>query len=124
MNREELGTYISDTYGVEPDMPWADEPSYGVFRHENNRKWFAVIMDIPRNRLGLPGDEMIDIVNLKCDPVILGSLLAEPGFFRAYHMNKENWITVALDGSADEEKLKFILDMSFELTAPKLKKKK
>ncbi|MGI6080174.1 MAG: MmcQ/YjbR family DNA-binding protein [Candidatus Avilachnospira sp.] len=124
MNREELGTYISDTYGVEPDMPWADEPSYEVFRHVNNRKWFAVIMDIPRNRLGLPGDEMTDIVNLKCDPVILGSFLAEPGFFRAYHMNKENWITVALDGSADEEKLKFILDMSFELTASKLKRKK
>ena len=31
-------------------------------------------------------------------------------------MNKAHWLTVALDGSADEEKLKFLLDMSYELT--------
>ena len=111
MTREELRTYISDVYGVEPDMPWADEPSYEVFRHENNSKWFAVIMDIPKNRLGLSGDATIDIVNMKCDPVLLGSLLSEPGFFRAYHMNKEKWITAVLDGSADDEKIKLVLDL-------------
>ena len=124
MTREELRTYISDVYGVEPDMPWADEPSYAVFRHENNRKWFAVIMDIPKNRLGLSGDATIDIVNMKCDPVLLGSLLSEPGFFRAYHMNKEKWITAVLDGSAEDEKIKLVLDLSFEATDVKLKSRK
>ena len=122
MTREELRTYISDVYGVEPDMPWADEPSYEVFRHENNSKWFAVIMDIPKNRLGLSGDATIDIVNMKCDPVLLGSLLSEPGFFRAYHMNKEKWITAVLDGSADDEKIKLVLDLSFEATDVKKRK--
>lgn len=123
MNREELKKYISDTYAAEPDMPWADEPSYEVFRHESNRKWFAVIMTIPRNRLGLCGDESIDIVNMKCDPVMVGSLLAEEGFFRAYHMNKEKWITAVLDRNTDDEKIKLILDMSFEATDVKIKRK-
>ena len=31
-------------------------------------------------------------------------------------MNKAHWLTIALDGSADGEKLKFLLDMSYELT--------
>lgn len=41
-----------------------------------------------------------------------------------YHMNKENWITAALDGSAPEDKLRLVLDMSYNATAPKLRKKK
>ena len=49
------------------------------------------------------------------------ALITENGFYPAYHMNKSNWITVALDGSADNEKIKFLLDMSFDLTSKKTK---
>ncbi len=119
MNRVELETYITETYHVEKDYPWASYPSYAVFRHSGNRKWFAVVMDISKDKLGLHGVDMIEVVNLKCDPVLIGLLLTEPGFFPAYHMNKENWITVALDGSASDDKTKMLLDMSFEVTMPK-----
>ena len=30
-------------------------------------------------------------------------LHSRPGFFPAYHMNKEHWISAALDGSVDAE---------------------
>jgi predicted DNA-binding protein (MmcQ/YjbR family) len=73
-------------------------------------------MDIPRSRLGLRGESTIDIVNLKCDPVLTGSLRMEKGIFPAYHMNKDKWISVALDGSVDDEQIKMLLDMSYELT--------
>lgn len=49
-----------------------------------------------------------------CDPLLTGSLVHENGFYPAYHMNKNSWITIALDGKADEEKIKWLLDMSFE----------
>ena len=68
--------------------------------------------------------EMLDILNLKCDPVLIASLRGAPGLLPAYHMNKENWITAALDGSAPEDKLRLVLDMSYTATAPKLRKKK
>ena len=42
----------------------------------------------------------------------------------AYHMNKANWISVSLDGSVSDEKVKMLIDMSFRLTAPKIKKVK
>ena len=31
-------------------------------------------------------------------------------------MNKAHWLTVALDGTVQEETIKFLLDMSYELT--------
>ena len=122
MNKTELKLYIEDIYGVTPDFPWESNPTFAVYRHRSNRKWFALVMDIPKSKLGLREDGDIDIVNLKCEPAMIGSLRLEQGFFPAYHMNKDKWISVALDGSVDDEQLMFLLDMSFELTDVKIKK--
>ena len=124
MKRDELETLISETYNADADYPWLKYPNYEVFRHSNNQKWFALIMDVPKDKLGLQGTELLDVVNFKCDPILIGSLRGEPGIFPAYHMNKEQWITVALDGSVSDDKIKMLLDMSYQATAPKARKKK
>ena len=80
-------------------------------------------MDIPRNKIGLQGNELLDVVNFKCDPILIGLLREEPGFFPAYHMSKTSWITAALDGTVSEDKIKMLLDMSYELTAQKVRKR-
>ena len=123
MNKTELQKYIAEAYSTVPDFPWESTPDAAVYRHENNRKWFALVMTIPKARLGIRSDGMIDIVNLKCDPLLVGSLRSEPGIFPAYHMNKDKWLSVALDGSADDEQIKMLLDMSFELTAVTIQRK-
>lgn len=122
MQRAELETYILETYNAEADHPWIKYPNYEVFRHCGNRKWFALIMDVPKKKLGLPEEDILTVVNVKCDPVMIGNLLTEAGFFPAYHMSKSSWITIALDGSVGEEKLKILLDMSFSQTNTKRKK--
>lgn len=124
MRRNELEAFIMETYNAEADYPWRKSPNHAVFRHCSNRKWFALIMDVPKNKLGLQGEELLDVVNLKCDPILIGSLREEPGFFPAYHMSKDNWITVALDGSASDDKIKMLLDMSYQATAPKVCRRK
>lgn len=124
MTRAELTRYIFDTYSVEPDYPFSDDNVSAVFRHAANRKWFALAMNIPAQKLGLPSDARIDIVNMKCDPVVIGSFRGLPGLFPAYHMSKENWITAALDGSAADETVKTLLDMSYQATAPKVRAKR
>ena len=124
MTRGELTRYIFDTYGVEPDNPFPGDNTSVVFRHAGNRKWFALVMNIPAQKLGLPSDARIDIVNMKCDPVVIGSFRGLPGLFPAYHMSKENWITAALDGSAPDETVKTLLDMSYQATAPKVRRKR
>jgi len=123
MIREDLTAFILENYNAKQDYPWADYPNYTVFRHATNKKWFALIMDIPRSKLGMKGEKRLDVVNFKCDFKLIGSLLKAPGFFPAYHMNKASWITVALDGTVAGEKIKFLLDMSYELTSPKVRKR-
>ena len=116
MNREELATYLADTYGSEGEHLFAKYPSFLVFRHNGNRKWFAVIMDSPRKNLGLVGDGEISVVNLKRDTRLIGSFREEPGSFPGWHMNKAHWLSGALDGTVEDEKIKFLVDMSYELT--------
>lgn len=117
--RQFLDNHITHTYGATAEYPWASAPSYGVYRHSHNKKWFAVIMDIPASKLGLKNDEIISIVNLKCDPILIGSLHKDNGIYPAYHMNKSYWISVVLDGTVDTEKLKWLTEISHTLTKGK-----
>ena len=124
MKRIELEDYIKNNYNAEPDFPWSRYPSYGVFRHKNNKKWFALIMNISKNKLGLQGNDCVDAVNLKCSPMMIGTLIDGENIFPAYHMSKANWITVVLDENIEEDKIKSRLHISLEMTAVKIKSKR
>lgn len=121
MNRRELIEYITDHYSADPEYIFRDEPDIAVFRHGSNRKWFAIMMRIPAVKLGLRSAEKIDIVNFKADPFLISSLTQQPGFFPGYHMSKVHWITAVLDGSANDEDILMLLDMSFDMTDVKQK---
>ena len=114
MNRQELEAYLTDNYNAKGEYLFARYPNFQVFRH-GERKWFAVLMDIPGEKLGLSGGD-ITVVNLKCDTRMIEQFRREPGIYPGYHMNKSHWLTVALDGSAKKEHLLFLLDMSYGLT--------
>lgn len=119
MTRAEIAAYIENRYGAQAEYPWTAYPNFMVFRRGDNRKWFAVVMDIPKRKLGMSSDEVIDVINIKCDPLLLGSLRASPGFYPAYHMNKAHWVTAALDGTIGQNEIKWLVDMSYDLAAPK-----
>ena len=110
--------YIAKKYSVTPDNPWKKFENYKVFHHNENKKWFALVMNVPKNRLGLNDDGILNVVNLKCDSILIGSIRRKDGVFPAYHMNKEKWITVALDGSVSKDIIKMLLDVSYNATAP------
>ena len=122
MQRKELEQLIIEHYNTQPDYPWIQSPCHAVFRHSSNQKWFALIIDVPKSKLGLRSGEYIDVVNFKCDPILIGTLQNETGFFPAYHMSKANWISVALDGSVSADKIKWLLDMSYDATMTKTRK--
>ncbi len=109
-------------YSTEAEYLWARTPNFGVLRHPNG-KWYAVVMDIPKSKLGLPGDELVDVMNVQVDPVMSGSLRATTGIFPGYHMNKEKWITVLLDGTIDMEQIAILLDISYDIAGAKSSKR-
>ena len=116
MNRPELTAYLADTYGTTGEQLFARYPNFLVFRHNGNKKWFAVLMDIPRKNLKLSGEGEISVVNLKCDTRLIDSFRMEPGIYPGWHMNKAHWLSVALDGTVEDEKIRVLVDMSYELT--------
>jgi predicted DNA-binding protein (MmcQ/YjbR family) len=74
MTRREFEKMLEESFSCRGEHPWHTDPDNTVFRHEKNRKWFALTMRIHRSRLGLSGDGYIDVVNLKCDREMVDSL--------------------------------------------------
>ncbi len=114
--RKAVINYGKNEYGVDPDSPFEKYPSYFVLRHKGNDKWFALVMDVPAHRIGLDGDGIVDILDIKCDPDDIGALRKRAGYFPAYHMNKEHWLTVTLDGTVPMQEIKQLIDRSFTLS--------
>lgn len=120
---ERIVQYAQVRYGTEPEHLWAKYPDYMVFRHPTGKKWYAALMNVPEHRLGLPGDGSVDVLDVKCDPRMIGSLLSEKGFLPAYHMSKSTWISVLLDESVPDEQILSLIELSYDSVAPKRKKK-
>ncbi len=116
ITRKEIFQYVKKKYGTEPEYLWADTPFYAVLRHKDNKKWYAIIMNISGKSLKLEEDNMVDIINVKSDPDLIGSLLQKKGYFAAYHMNKTHWITILLDGSVASQEIYDLIDLSYHLT--------
>ena len=52
MTRQELFTWIRQQYGTEPEYPWHDWNA--VLRHNDNNKWYGVVLEVSADKLGLP----------------------------------------------------------------------
>ncbi|WP_373215615.1 MmcQ/YjbR family DNA-binding protein [Ruminococcus sp. 5_1_39BFAA] len=114
MDREEIFEYVKKQYGTIPEYLWSSSPDSAVLRHHNG-KWYAVIMNVERSKLGLDGDDTVEIIDVKCDPEMTGMIIQTYGFLPGYHMNKQHWITILLDGTVGESKILDFLDMSYDL---------
>lgn len=109
MNFDELKSYCLKKKGVVVDFPFDTQTL--VFRVGS--KMFALTN---MNKFPLQ-------VNLKCEPYLAEELRSEftsikPG----YHMNKKHWNTVVIDGTLDDGKLFWMIDMSYKLVFNSLKK--
>ncbi len=121
--KEKIINYIQEKYGSKPEYLWSKYPEFAVFRHLKNRKWFAIVMNVKRSQLGLEGDDKVDVINIKGDPVINGSLRMTKGVLPGYHMNKEYWLSLLLDGSVSYELVQDLIEMSYNNTKNFKKKK-
>ena len=114
MNREEIFEYVKRQYGTLPEYLWSSSPDSAVLRHKNG-KWYAVIMNVEKSKLGLDENGTVEIMDVKCDPEMTGIIIQTYGFLPGYHMNKQHWITILLDGTVGESKILDFLDMSYDL---------
>ncbi|MGI5105784.1 MmcQ/YjbR family DNA-binding protein [Treponema socranskii] len=114
-------------FGDKIDFPFSTAPEYGVFRNPENRKWYGIIMNIPKSKIEKQGRAVslsadaaiVEIINVKIDPEKSIELKKRRGFYDAYHMSKKNWITIALDGSVSDGLIFDLLKKSRALVSPR-----
>ena len=64
---EEIFEYVQKQYGTVPEYLWSKSPDSVVLRHKNG-KWYAVFMTVEKSKLGLEGNDLVAIMDVKCDP--------------------------------------------------------
>ena len=113
--REKVFSLLRNRYGIEGEVPWSDDDTSIVFRSPKNRKWIGIMMNISSNKLDIPGEEKIDVINLKHSQSDIPSLIDHRFIFPAWHMNKKTWITVLLSSDMDWEVFSSLVEESRRL---------
>lgn len=110
-----LKEYIKTEYNAKEERPWKSYPEYTTFKDPLSGKWFALLMNVKRSVIGLFGDEEIWVLNVKADSDFIMFISGTKGFMPGYHMNKEHWLTVLLDGTVSFEEVLNCVDRSYLL---------
>ena len=95
MKREEIYEYVKKQYGTVPEYLWKESPESAVLRHKNG-KWYAVLMQVEKSRLGLEGNTKVDILDVKCDADMVG-LLKD---WKSTRLNSSHWNKSRMPSSA------------------------
>ena len=108
---------VQEKYGNQLEYLWEKSPDTAVLRHEDNQKWYAVLMRIPWDKLDKGREGLVEAVNLKNNQV--ADLLSQKGIYPAFHMNKRYWISLTLDDSLSDDDVLDLLEISWNLTLKK-----
>lgn len=112
-----LTDLIIGKYKDVPEFVWGKFPGHGVFRNPDSFKWYALIMNIHKNKLDKNADdEETEIINVKLSENKIHDLLSKNGFYKAYHMNKNNWISIILDDTVNDMEIMRYIEESHDFT--------
>ena len=111
--------YVREKYGDELEFLWEKFDDNAIWRRKDNRKWYGLMLILPKSKLGLDGDEKIEIMGLRMSPQEVERVVDGKRYFSAYHMNKKSWVTICLDGSLQLEEIYKRIDESYVLALKK-----
>jgi predicted DNA-binding protein (MmcQ/YjbR family) len=112
-NRRLLIEHCLTFAGAYEDYPFGDDTA--TVRHGGNQRIFALFIRHDGQYL----------LNLKSEP--FSALYWRNAFesvIPGYHMNKVHWNSVILDGTIPDNAVKDMIAESFDLTKPKIRKRK
>lgn len=109
MNLKEFKNYCLSKKGVTETFPFDDE---------------TLVLKVGSKMFALTNiNKPILEINLKCDPIMALDLRKEYSSIKpGYHMNKTHWNTITVDETIPEDKLLFLIDLSYDLVYSGLKK--
>ena len=94
-------------------------PKNAIWRNQNNRKWYGAVLVISKDKLKIESNEMVEILDLRYQKNDIKNIIDNYKIFPGYHMNKDNWITIILDGRVELEEIYQLIDNSYQLSLHK-----
>lgn len=123
---------INKKYGIKPEFLWKVFPEYGVFRHDKNRKWFGLLMNISPQKLieknsssqfsiPQPIREMakIHVLDLKMPLSEIPSIYNTVGIYTGYPRSAGGWISIILEDLIPDALIMKLIEKSYNITSKK-----
>ncbi|WP_444810862.1 MmcQ/YjbR family DNA-binding protein [Streptococcus canis] len=115
-----LAKRINKEWSDPMDYPFDGYPDFAIYRVAG--KWYAMIFPLLADKLGQVPEQvkgkMVNVINVKVNPKSLPNLMEQEGIFPAYHMSKNNWISIILDDKVTDDKLWALVSQSRQLVNP------
>jgi len=112
MQSNRISNLIKEKYNAKPEFLWENADGSAVFRNKDNDKWFAIIMDVNKNRLVKDENILVEVINVKLDELV-DNYLNKEGIYKAYHMAKKNWVSIILDDTLTDNEIMDLVDISY-----------
>ena len=116
LQAKEIIKYIKDKYNDDLEFLWEERDDGAVWRNKKNDKWYGVLMKIPKNRLGINSDEIVEVIDFKYQKGRVNEIIDNEKIFPGYHMNKQSWVTIKLDSTVETKKICNLIDNSYNLS--------
>ncbi len=110
-------SYIEKKFGAKPEYLWKKFPNNAVFRERKSSKWFTALLSVERRKIGIGGDGIAEILDLKAGSEEISGILDGKACLPGYHMNKRHWFSIVLDGSVPDGEIMARIDRSFAKVA-------
>ncbi len=111
--------YVSKKYGDELEFLWEDTPDNAIYRRADTGKWYLAMLTIKPSKIGLAGEDKIEIIDLHAEPDTIEKIVDGERIFPGYHMNKRHWLTIPLDGRVESAQIFEMIDESYRLAKKK-----
>lgn len=109
--------YIREGYGDELEFLWPKFSNNAIWRNKTNQKWYALLMAISGDKLGLGSNKPVEIIDLRFDKgAALDFAHSNEHVLPGYHMNKNNWITILLDDGMPFAQIMDLVDNSYKIS--------
>lgn len=111
--------YVKAKYDNDLEFLWKKSPKNAIWRNQNNRKWYGAVLVISKDKLKIESNEMVEILDVRYQKNDIKNIIDNYKIFPGYHMNKDNWITIILDGRVELEEIYQLIDNSYQLSLHK-----
>ena len=112
---KEIMSYISEKYNDNLEFLWEKYDNNAIWRNKQNSKWYG-LLTITEDKLGGSSNKEIEILDLRYQKEEIDSIIDNKLIYPGYHMNKKSWITIKMNNSMDTNKIKKLIDNSYNLS--------